>query len=400
MKFFAKQKAKSELVRMFRAGGIYLTHKSGDKTHYITPKVQSVRTLDDPQRLEYVFTVPMGLDPKEVTKREWLFAQAFGREFELKQLNKRFTLTIYAEKMGEDNTYRYDVISKHLKGVLPIYCGMDVNNRHVVYDMRTNPGLLIAGETGSGKSTQVRSVLSTLILTLPPEKLHMYLADLKRSEFHLFRRVEHVKKVCTRTSELEAVLSKLWKEAERRGDLLDKYEVTHVDDLPQDKRVPYIVLGIDEVALLKKEKKMMELVEDLSAIGRALGMFLILSMQRPDAKVLDGKLKINLTVRMGFRCADLINSRIVGTPGSEKIEEAQGGRYFLKLGKLTEVQAPFLKVEPAKKLLEPFKSDDVVASEEFSHVEVTTPEKTPEDAPQSNENIFGVLGDDESDATR
>jgi S-DNA-T family DNA segregation ATPase FtsK/SpoIIIE len=212
--------------------------------------------------------------------------------------------------------------------------------------------------------------------------------------------VEHVKKVCTRTSEIGAVLAKLWKEAERRGDLLDKYEVTHVDDLPQDKRVPYIVLGIDEVALLKKEKKMMELVEDLSAIGRALGMFLILSMQRPDAKVLDGKLKINLTVRMGFRCADLINSRIVGTPGSEKIEEAQGGRYFLKLGKLTEVQAPFLKVEPAKKLLEPFKSDDVVASEEFSHVEVTTPEKTPEDAPQSNENIFGVLGDDESDATR
>jgi S-DNA-T family DNA segregation ATPase FtsK/SpoIIIE len=279
---------------------------------------------------------------------------------------------------------------------------MDVNNRHVVYDMRTNPGLLIAGETGSGKSTQVRSVLSTLILTLPPSKLHMYLADLKRSEFHLFRRVEHVKKVCTRTSELEAVLSKLWKEAERRGDLLDKYEVTHVDDLPQDKRVPYIVLGIDEVALLKKEKKMMELVEDLSAIGRALGMFLILSMQRPDAKVLDGKLKINLTVRMGFRCADLINSRIVGTPGSEKIEEAQGGRYFLKLGKLTEVQAPFLKLEPAKKLLKPFKIADVAnyEEEEFSTVPNGTSEKTTEDAPQSSENIFGVLGDDESDATR
>jgi S-DNA-T family DNA segregation ATPase FtsK/SpoIIIE len=300
MKFLAKRKAKSELIRTFRAGGIYLTHKSGEKTHYITPKIQSVRPLEDPQRLEYVFTVPIGLDPKEVTKKEWLFAQAFGEEFELQQRNKRFTLTIYLEKMSEDNTYRYEEIKKHLSGVLPIYCGMDANNRHISYDLRTNPGLLVAGETGSGKSTQVRAVLSTLIFTLPPSKLHMYLADLKRSEFHLFRRVEHVKKVCTRISELEVVLAKLWREAERRGDLLDKYELTHVDDLPQDLKVPYIVLGIDEVALLKKEKKLMELVEDLSAIGRALGMFLILSMQRPDAKVLDGKLKINLTVRMGF----------------------------------------------------------------------------------------------------
>ena len=47
----------------------------------------------------------------------------------------------------------------------------------------------------------------------------------------------------------------------------------------------------------------------ISAVGRALGVFLMLSMQRPDAKVLDGKLKLNMTVRMGFRCADSINKR-------------------------------------------------------------------------------------------
>jgi DNA segregation ATPase FtsK/SpoIIIE, S-DNA-T family len=58
------------------------------------------------------------------------------------------------------------------------------------------------------------------------------------------------------------------------------------------------------VALLQNEKKLIELVEEISAIGRALGVFLILSMQRPDRKVLDGKLKNNLTVRMGFKCAD------------------------------------------------------------------------------------------------
>ena len=57
----------------------------------------------------------------------------------------------------------------------------------------------------------------------------------------------------------------------------------------------------------------------ISAVGRALGVFLMLSMQRPDAKVLDGKLKLNMTVRMGFRCADSINSNIMGTITAEDL---------------------------------------------------------------------------------
>jgi S-DNA-T family DNA segregation ATPase FtsK/SpoIIIE len=96
----------------------------------------------------------------------------------------------------------------------------------------------------------------------------------------------------------------------------------------------------------------MELVEEVSAIGRCLGVFLILSMQRPDSKVLDGKLKNNLTVRMGFRCADLINSRIIGTPGSEKLKNQ--GRMVIKLpgfSELKEVQASFLYLDKAKDIL-------------------------------------------------
>lgn len=123
------------------------------------------------------------------------------------------------------------------------------------------------------------------------------------------------------------MLHYLQKEMQQRGDLLDQHEVSHISDL--QKPPPFIVLCIDEVALLQKEKALMELVEEVSAIGRALGVFLILSMQRPDRKVLDGKLKNNLTVRMGFRCADLINSRIIGTPGSEKLKT--DGRMLLKM---------------------------------------------------------------------
>jgi S-DNA-T family DNA segregation ATPase FtsK/SpoIIIE len=99
---------------------------------------------------------------------------------------------------------------------------------------------------------------------------------------------------------------------------------------------------------------------------------------------------------MGFRCADLINSRIVGTPGAEKIEETQGGRFILKLGKLTEVQAPFLELEPAKKLLAPLK----IEAEEEPYDVASFEEETAQEVPQQAPQIFGVLGDDESETAR
>lgn len=386
---FEKLRAKSKLVRMFKAGGIYLTHKSGSKTIYITPKIQSVRNLEEPARLEYIFTVPTGLDPKEINKRPWLFAQAFGERYELEQRNKRFTLTIYLEEERKGNRYDYSAILSSIERIkLPIYCGTDVNLKPIAYDLIESPHLLIAGETGSGKSTQLRAILTTLMKAKSPDRLQFYLADLKRSEFHLFRRVEHVKAVCTRVSELAAVLAKLKKETERRGDLLDKYEVTHIDDLPAKEHIPYIVLCVDEVALLKKEKELMEIVEDISAIGRALGMFLILSMQRPDAKVLDGRLKVNLTARMGFRTADAINSRIIGTPGSEQIDINEPGRFYMKQERQTLIQAPFLSVDRAKKLLEPLK---VCVEEAVSEPIVCEEDATPQDQPMQ---VFNVLGDD------
>lgn len=138
--------------------------------------------------------------------------------------------------------------------------------------------------------------------------------------------------------------------------MLDREGLANIDDLPEQERPPYIVLAIDEVALLKKERDLMDGIEEISAIGRALGVFLILSMQRPDSDVLDGKLKNNLTVRMAFRHSDEINSRItLGSGEAADIQQSQKGRMVLKLDGLTTVQGPYLDLPKAKALLEPYK---------------------------------------------
>jgi DNA segregation ATPase FtsK/SpoIIIE, S-DNA-T family len=385
--WFAKQRMKATVSQVFKNGDIAITYSyaQGQNTGKIYPKIRKVKFDYDQKTAICYFSLPTGMDPKEIKKKEYCFHQVFGQNIEIKGEVKEFKLTVYVATLPSELTYDYEKYVLFFERLLlPIVAGVDLNGKLIVFDMVENPHLLIAGETGSGKSTQIRSVLTTLIQALPPERLELYLCDLKRSEFHLFRQVEHVRGLFVSAAEMWPMLQYLQKEMRARGDLLDQHEVSHVNDL--EKPPPFIVLCIDEVALLQKETKIMELVEEISAIGRALGVFLILSMQRPDRKVLDGKLKNNLTVRMGFKCADLINSRIVGTPGSERLKGK--GRMLITLpifSELKEIQAPYLALDKAKRILETYKTTKPI--DRFK-----SPKKPSSDVIDLKENENGVFG--------
>lgn len=369
------------MISVFHSGELYLKLKQDKKLTFVYPKIHDLKI--DQRQIRFVFSVPTGLSPEKVREKEWIFKQAFGDNIEITGKNKRFILTIFNNAFNGAYDYSFNEISKQMKNYrLPIIAGKDKRGRLLIYDMVTYPHLLIAGETGSGKSTQLRAILTALIQSQSEDKLQMYLADMKRSEFHLFKRVGIVKEVVTDVSGLIVVLKKLKSEMIKRGKLLEKHEVAHVDELPV--LLPYIVLCIDEVALLQKEKNVMEIVEEISAIGRALGVFLILSMQRPDAQVLDGKLKNNLTVRMAFRHSDAINSRItLGSNEAADININDKGRMYLKLEQLHEVQGPFLSVEHAKEILEPFKVN-----------KIETCEKKPIEPIENELPVFGLLEGD------
>lgn len=352
--WFAKQRMKAAVFQVFRNADIGISYSYGNNKGTVYPKIRKIKFDYDHKTAICYFSLPTGLDPKEIKKKEYCFHQVFGQNIEIKGEVKEFQLTVYAASLPSELNYDFELYSPSFEGMaLPIVAGVDLNGKQIVFDLVKNPHLLIAGETGSGKSTQLRSILSTLIQAVPPERLELILCDLKRSEFHVFRQIKHVQGVYVSPNELMPVFLSLQGEMKRRGDTLDKNEVSHIDDLKE--KLPYKIVCIDEVALLQNEKKIMGMVEEISAIGRALGIFIILSMQRPDRNVLDGKLKNNLTVRMGFKCADLINSRIIGTPGSEKISIE--GRLLLKSTDydLKEIQAPFLSVEMAKKVLDGYK---------------------------------------------
>ena len=403
--YFLNQKLKGKLIQTFRSGEMYLTYKKDKTTHYIMPKIQYVNLDKVNNKLVYVFSIPLGLDPKEVMKKDWLFKQQFGKNIELEQENKQFTLTVRSKKLPEKvmwNFKKFEVASENK--ILPVICGVDLNGELIAYDMVKYPHLLISGRTGSGKSTQLRSILTYLISAKAPDELHLYMADLKLAEFAFYRNVEHVKKLCTNKKEIKKMLTKLMTELESRQKLLVEHEVTHVKDLPN--KLPYIIICIDEVATLKKDDVIMDDLEEISNRGRALGLYLVLSILRPDREILDGKLKNNLNVVMGFRCKDLINARVIGTPGAEKLTNK--GRFLIDIETmegLAEIQAPLLEEEELKRILKGFKVERKETEEShnvitwnFLNVDkdkvVKNTHATEEPSQDKNKIKIGLLGDD------
>ncbi|WP_200411364.1 FtsK/SpoIIIE domain-containing protein [Virgibacillus salexigens] len=302
--------------------------------------------------ITFVFTIPKGINPDEFEKRLFVFKQHFGQYIDLNITEQRGILKVFPDGLPGKFKYDYPEIHSALKGKIPIVCGQTLDGKIHSFDLTRNPHVLIAGETGSGKSSEIRSILTTLIKHKSPKQLQLILGDLKRSEFHLFKQIEHVEGVFHSADELRPALNKVKREMVKRGNKLDEAAVNSIDQLKE--RLPYIVVCIDEVVLLKKETDIMDILEEISSIGRSLGVFIILSMQRPDAKLLDGKLKVNLTVRMGFMTADATNSKIIGTPGSEKINTP--GRMLLKINSsIQEIQCPWLDNDNARKLLHSYR---------------------------------------------
>src|SRR5690606_36990672 len=346
MSIWRKLQSRRKLIKTFDSAGLYL--KFGDNRIY--PRIRSVKCTDD--STEFVFTLPNGLDPAIIRKNYFAFVQHFGKSIELDGEYKRFTLSIRTKKPAS-LTYNFDeiqpIISEHKLGVI---CGIDRGGQYVSFDMTKQPHILIAGETGSGKSTQLRSILTTLIKAKRPNELELYLGDCKKSEFHIFKKVEHVKCVLSSGRDIARMLKHIKKELDERSDLTEVFEVSHIDDIPIEHKRHYIVVCIDEFVMLRKDESVMEILTEFVAIGRTLGVFAILSMQRPNSGVLDTTIRANLSVSMGFKLRDKVEARIVNTPNAEKLETS--GRFIMNSDKLYELQAPYLEQEDAKKLLEPF----------------------------------------------
>lgn len=353
--YLYKHKMKNKLLDCFRSAGIYLTTKRGNRTIYIYPKIHAVLNKEKENCTEITFTLLNGLDPSEVKKKIFVFQQYFGRSIDLKGDLKKYTLIIYHTSLNTNLVYNFKELQPYLKDIkFPIVTGQKKNGRYLVLDALEMPHAIIQGVSGSGKSSVIRVIITTLIKTLKPEQLDIYCIDGKKAEFQLFKKVEHVQAVVHSNKHAKNILNHVCKIMSEREDLQEMFDVPHIDDLPKEHKQKYILVAIDEMYEYMDDKAIQEKIIKIASKGRSVGIILLLSAQRFDVDVIDTKARANFNIRISLRAVDRVNARLLGTDGAEKIKGDHFGRLILNYGDIEELQSPHLTYEKAKKLLNPF----------------------------------------------
>ncbi|MEH7548237.1 FtsK/SpoIIIE domain-containing protein [Neobacillus vireti] len=375
-----KLSMKSKMKNCFRSANLYFTSKLGDKTIYIYPKVHAIVKKDEENCTEVTFTLMNGLDPSEVKKKLFVFQQFFGRSIDLKGDLKKYTLFIYHTTLSTNLIYKYDTLKPYLEGIkFPIVTGQKKNGRYLVLDALELPHVIIQGVSGSGKSSAIRVILTTLIKTLRPEQLDIYCIDGKKAEFQLFKKVEHVKRVVHSNKHAKEILNKICGIMKDREDLQETFDVPHIDDLPEEHKQKYILIAIDEMYEYMDDPEIQKPIITIASKGRSVGIILLLSAQRMDADVIDTKARANFNIRMSFRAVDRVNARLLGTDGAEKIKMEHQGRFILNSGNMEELQSPHLEYKKAKKLLNPF----IVSKDDLKDVTEVKKEKNTKALPNT-----------------
>lgn len=297
----------------------------------------------------YHFTLPAGLSEKDFHDKEEAIQNYIGKEISISYGFKEIIIEEYKEEMK----HLYDYQPVKIKGQVPIMVGYDRKEELITCDLsKGEPHLLIAGQTGGGKSTAIRCIVTNLILM---SRVKLHLIDLKNGvELRLFADSKNVFTFSRNTSQADSVLRQLNMEVDKRYDIFYKERVKDIEEYNRKhtyNRMDYQALVVDEFADLQSEKELIKILEELGRKARACGIHMILSTQRPDAKVINGAVKANIPTVLGLKATSGTNSRIIiDEPGLEDLR-GNGHGLFKRNGKLTEVQVPFISPDKSHDLI-------------------------------------------------
>lgn len=245
-----------------------------------------------------------------------------------------------------------------VKGPLGFVIGKDIAGVPIVGDLAKMPHLLVAGQTGSGKSVMINDILTSLLYRNSPSDLKLILVDPKQVELTPYNDIPHL--LTPVINEPEKCVSALkWAVAEMERRLKTMAEVGRrnigeYNNLKKEEGMPYIVIVIDELAdlMMVAARDVESLVVRLAQKARAAGIHLVLATQRPSVDVITGLIKANVPARIAFTTASQVDSRtIIDQMGAEKLL-GRGDMLLLTadMPKPKRVQAAFIEDDETVKV--------------------------------------------------
>ena len=249
-------------------------------------------------------------------------------------------------------------------GELKVILGKDIVGRDKFIDIAKMPHLLIAGQTGSGKSVCVNTLISTLISKKSDKEVKFIMVDPKMVELMPYNDIPHLLVPVIIDPEQAAIALK-WavNEMENRYMKLMENGVRNIkgyNSLSFVEKMPYIVIIIDELAdlMMVASGSVEESIARIAQKARAVGIHLVVATQRPSTDVITGMIKANLPSRISFALRSQIDSRtILDSAGAEKLL-GQGDMLLLANGssKLERIQGAYISDEEVKDLTDTLKS--------------------------------------------
>lgn len=260
------------------------------------------------------------------------------------------------------------------KGKLEIPIGKLFNGIFKL-DIAKAPNVLIAGETGGGKSNLVNLIITYLLkYKAQNHNIKLYLMDFKNGvELNRYTNHPNVVSLSTTINEASEVLYEIEKEMNRRYEVCKNKDVKDVESYNkkyQKNQIPPIVIIIDELAefYITKSKTIISQLELLMSRIRAANIHIVAATQRPDKDVVNGRIKVNMPTRICYKVADDTNSRIIlDTGGAEKLRDS-GNCLAKHKGDFLELQTFFIDENYSKQLIKDAITSNARKSSNFTSV--------------------------------
>jgi S-DNA-T family DNA segregation ATPase FtsK/SpoIIIE len=215
---------------------------------------------------------------------------------------------------------------RDVNGQLGFAIGKDIAGLPVVGNLEKMPHLLIAGQTGSGKSVMINTLLTSLLYRNSPSDLKLILVDPKQVEMALYHDIPHLlSPVITEPEKCISALKWAVAEMERRLKAfaeVGKRNIAEYNNEKKEEGMPYIVIVIDELAdlMMMAARDVEALIVRLAQKARAAGIHLVVATQRPSVDVITGLIKANIPARIAFTVVSQVDSRtIIDGVGAEKL---------------------------------------------------------------------------------
>lgn len=210
-----------------------------------------------------------------------------------------------------------------------VLLGYDKNNQLYSHNFLKNRNLLIAGETGSGKSVLLHQMLLSLMLNHSPDLLKLFIHDPKKVEFNDYQSSPFVKSITTNNNDFFQVINKLHNEMNRRFNLIKEYSYKDIDEFNNNanknnlNKLSFNVVLIDEYTDIINHTNTNEINDKLKSLlicGRAAGILFIISTQNLNHHILSGQLKSIITSHLSMKVSNKIKSKnIIDEEGAEKL---------------------------------------------------------------------------------